>query len=87
MHSRGRGGELKGIYRGEQKTKHRDMLCQTDEGRKRVLLIAVSILAARKLAQFDRGARVPATVSAIADAIRWAEQDDSEPQPMSGRRS
>ncbi|MGA2359559.1 MAG: hypothetical protein ABSF66_11190 [Terriglobales bacterium] len=45
-----------------------------DESRKRVLLIAASILAARKLAQFDSGARVPATVSAIADAIRWAER-------------
>jgi hypothetical protein len=45
-----------------------------DEGRKRVLLIAASILAARRLAQYDSGARVPATVSAIADAIRWAEQ-------------
>ena len=43
-----------------------------DEGRKRVLLIAASILAARKLAQFDGGKRVPATVSAIADAVRWA---------------
>ena len=45
-----------------------------DEGRKRVLLIAASILAARKLAQFDGGNRVPATVSAIADAVRWAEE-------------
>ena len=45
-----------------------------DEGRKRVLLIAASILAARKLAQFDVGKRVPATVSAIADAVRWAEE-------------
>ena len=45
-----------------------------DEGRKRVLLIAASILAARKLAQYDGGARVPATISAIADAIRWAEE-------------
>jgi hypothetical protein len=44
------------------------------EGRKRVLLIAASILAARKLAQFDGGIRVPATVSAIADAVRWAEE-------------
>jgi hypothetical protein len=33
-----------------------------DEGRKRVLLIAASILAARKLAQFDGGKRVPATM-------------------------
>ncbi len=45
-----------------------------DEGRKRVLLIAASILAARKLAQYDSGARIPATVSAIADAVRWAER-------------
>jgi hypothetical protein len=45
-----------------------------DEGRKRVLLIAASILAARKLSQYDGGKRVPATLSAIADAIRWAEE-------------
>src|ERR1019366_7792572 len=49
-------------------------LPQMDEGRKRVLLIAASILAARKLAQFDGGKRVPATVSAIANAIDWAEE-------------
>jgi len=45
-----------------------------DEGRKRVLLIAASILAARKLAQYGSEAQVPATMSAIADAIRWAER-------------
>jgi hypothetical protein len=45
-----------------------------DESRKRVLLIAASILAARKLAQYDGGKRVPATVAAISDAVRWAEQ-------------
>ena len=45
-----------------------------DEGRKRVLLIAASILAARKLAQYDGGKRVPATVAAIADAVRLAEE-------------
>jgi hypothetical protein len=45
-----------------------------DEGRKRVLLIAASILAARKLVQFDGGKKVPATMSAIADAVRWAEE-------------
>ena len=45
-----------------------------DEARKRVILIAASILAARKLAQFDGGKRVPATVGAIADAVRWAEE-------------
>jgi hypothetical protein len=45
-----------------------------DEGRKRVLLIAASILAARKLAHFDGGKRVPATVAAISDSVRWAEE-------------
>jgi hypothetical protein len=45
-----------------------------DEGRKRVLLIAASILAARKLSQYEGSRRVPATISAIADAIRWAEE-------------
>jgi len=49
-------------------------MLRMDEGRKRVLLIAASILAARKLAQFDGGKKVPATVSAIADAVRWAEE-------------
>jgi hypothetical protein len=44
-----------------------------DEGRKRVLLIAASILAARKLAQYDSGLKVPATICAISDAIGWAE--------------
>ena len=45
-----------------------------DEGRKRVLLIAAAILAARKLAQFDRVSRVPATICVIDDAVRWAEE-------------
>jgi hypothetical protein len=45
-----------------------------DEGRKRVLLIAASILAARKLAQYEPGKRVPATICAIDDAVLWAEQ-------------
>jgi len=49
-------------------------LPSVDEGRKRVLGIMASILAARKLAQFDGGKRVPATMSAIADAVRWAEE-------------
>ncbi len=49
-------------------------LASVDESRKRVILIAASILAARKLAQYDGGKRVPATMSAIADAIRWAEE-------------
>jgi hypothetical protein len=58
---------------GEQKTKHVKLI-HVDEGRKRVLLIAASILAARKLAQYDSGARIPATVGTISDAIRWAER-------------
>lgn len=45
-----------------------------DEGRKRVLVIAASILAARKLAHYDGGKRVSATVAAISDAARWAEE-------------
>ena len=45
-----------------------------DEGRKRVLLIAAAILAARKLAQYSAGPKVPATICAIADAVIWAEQ-------------
>ena len=45
-----------------------------DEVRKRVLLIAASILAARKLAHFDGGKKVPATISTIADAVCWAEE-------------
>jgi len=44
-----------------------------DEGRKRVLLIAAAIFAARKLAQQSRG-RVPATICAISDAIQFANQ-------------
>ena len=44
-----------------------------DESRKRVLGVMAAILAARKLAQYDGGKRVPATVAAICDAVRWAE--------------
>jgi len=45
-----------------------------DEGRKRVLGIMAAILAARKLAQYDGGRRVPVSVAAISDAVRWAEE-------------
>jgi hypothetical protein len=45
-----------------------------DEGRKQVLLIAAAILGARKLSTFYGGKRVPATVAAISDAVRWAEE-------------
>jgi hypothetical protein len=44
-----------------------------DEGRKRVLLIAASILAVRKLANWD-GRPSPMFESAIADAITIAER-------------
>lgn len=44
-----------------------------DEGRKRVLLIAASILAARKLAEWD-GRPSPMFESSIADAITVAER-------------
>jgi hypothetical protein len=55
--------------------KRRKMLnCLVDESRKRVIGIMASILAARKLAQYDPVRRVPATMSAIADAVRWAEE-------------
>ena len=49
-------------------------LPSVDEGGKRVLLIAAAILAARRLAQLDRVRMVPASVSAIADALQWAEE-------------
>ena len=39
-----------------------------------MLLIAASILAVRKFALIDGGKRVPSTVSAIADAVHWAEE-------------
>lgn len=44
-----------------------------DEGRKRVLLIAAAILAARNLANWD-GRPSPASESAIANAISAAER-------------
>jgi hypothetical protein len=45
-----------------------------DEGRKRALLIAAAILAARRLAQYPAGPKVPATICAISDAVIRAEQ-------------
>jgi hypothetical protein len=44
-----------------------------DEGRKRVILIAACILAARKLSQWD-GKNSPASEYAISDAIALAER-------------
>jgi hypothetical protein len=43
-----------------------------DEGRKRVLLIAATILAARKLAQFDKPC--PGIEAAISDGLTMAEK-------------
>jgi hypothetical protein len=37
-------------------------------------LIAAAILASRKVDQLDRVQMVPASVSAIANAVRWAEE-------------
>jgi hypothetical protein len=48
-------------------------LVYVDEGRKRVLLIAACILAARKLTQWD-GRNSPASEAAISDAIALAER-------------
>jgi hypothetical protein len=44
-----------------------------DEGRKRVLLIAAAILAARRLAHWD-GRPSPASECAISDAVSLAER-------------
>jgi len=45
-----------------------------DEGRKRVILIAAAILAARKLASCDPDRKVPASITAISDSVKWAAQ-------------
>src|SRR5437016_8629389 len=45
----------------------------SDEGRKRVLLIAAAILAARKLCQLESTRPSPALHSIIADAVIFAE--------------
>ena len=47
------------------------------EGRKRVLGIMAAILAARKLAWYDAGCRVPAIVAAIADAVSVGGGDNA----------
>lgn len=57
-----------------------------DEGRKRVLLIAASILAARRLADWNGGPPSPKCVAAISDSIRIAERimagiDERWPEP------
>jgi hypothetical protein len=57
---------------GKQKAK--PYYTAVDEGRKRVLLIAASILAARKLSQLESTRPSLAQVSAINDAIVFAER-------------
>ena len=50
------------------------MLNRMEEGRQRVLLIAASILAARRLAAQSPGSRNHVVGGAIEDAIRFAHQ-------------
>jgi hypothetical protein len=57
-----------------------------NEGRKRVLLIAASILAARRLADWNGGPPSPKFVAAVSDSIGIAERimraiDDRWPDP------
>jgi hypothetical protein len=65
---------MSGVLRGRRTQHERSKLPSVDEGRKRVIGIMASNLAARKLAQDDADRRVPATMSAIANAVRWAEE-------------
>ena len=56
------------------RTKHEEArLLVVDEGRKRLILIAACILAARKLSQLD-GRNSPASKRAISAAIALAER-------------
>jgi len=55
-------------------TKSEDAILPVDEGRKRVLLIAAAILAARKLCQLESTKPSPALHSIIADAVIFAER-------------
>jgi hypothetical protein len=57
---------------GEHKAKTLCYAFRVDEGRKRVLLIAATILAARKLAQFNKPC--PGIESATANGITMAEK-------------
>jgi hypothetical protein len=44
-----------------------------DAGGDQQYTLSSFFLSARKLAMYEGGTRAPATVSAIADAVRWAE--------------
>jgi len=37
-------------------------------------LMAAAILGARKVTQYEGGKQVPATVAAMSNAVRWAEE-------------
>jgi hypothetical protein len=58
-----------------------------DEGRKRVLLIAASILAARKLSQLQGTRPSPALTIAIPDAVTLAERIMKKIDELYGSRS
>jgi hypothetical protein len=60
-------------YCGKQKAKG-GKLPAVDEGRKRVLLIAASIIAARRLAQEERVNDSPRTRFTISEAVAWADR-------------
>jgi hypothetical protein len=60
------------MLHGEHKANTLCYASRVDEGRKRVLLIAATILAARKLAQYDKPC--PGVEAAIADGIARAER-------------
>jgi hypothetical protein len=61
-----------GTNEGEYKANAMCYALAVDEGRKRVLLIAATILAARKLAQFDKPS--PGIEAAISNSISMAEK-------------
>jgi hypothetical protein len=64
--------QAKGYQNGEANTKRTVLDSGMDEGRKSVIIIAASILVARKLAQ-NRSRPSPARKAAIAEAIQNAE--------------
>ena len=47
-----------------------------------MLLIAAAILAPRRLAQYSSTPRIPATITAIPDAIRFANEIMCEIDPL-----
>lgn len=59
-------------YRSEHKAKVLD--CRGGRGAEARNRSYGSDPRGRKLVQYDSGARIPATVGAIADAVRWAER-------------